>query len=231
MDWILKNIEVIIAVAGAIAYWINQRAREKAGREADYDEDGIPENRPAPRTETRELSPVNRDGGSIEQEERARRIREEIQRKIAERRGQAPAPAPAVPPPPLPRFDPFRPVFQEDARPVPPPLRPAEGSIPPPLRQPEPASPREVVTAYDDSGALERQRRLAEQLEELEEQRREARRVASQTRGEAKTITSSVAAAGAAGGARGVAAELRDPRALRRAFVLREVLSAPVALR
>ena len=59
MNWVLDHLQIIIVVAGAIAYWINQRAREKAGQEADYDEDGIPENRPAPRmeTHTRELSP------------------------------------------------------------------------------------------------------------------------------------------------------------------------------
>ena len=218
MDWIFKNIEVVLVIAGAIAYWINQRAREKAGQEADYDEDGVPENRPAPRAETRELSPVNRDGGNIDQEERARRIREEIQRKIAERRGQASAPAA---PPPMPRFDPFRPVFQEQARPVPPPLRP-----------PEPATARGPAVAYDDSAALERQRRLAAQLEELEYRRREARRVAAQARfGETASAGSTAPAGGITLGARGVAAELRDPRALRRAFVLREVLAAPVALR
>lgn len=228
MNWVLDHLQIIIVVAGAIAYWINQRAREKAGQEADYDEDGIPENRPAPRmeTQTRELSPQNRGGTDIDQEERARRIREEIQRKIAERRGRAPGSGPAAPPP-VPRLDPFRPVFQEEARPVPPPIRRAEPSMPPPMPVPAP----QAVNPYDDAAALERQRRLAEQLEELEAQRREARRAASQTRGEGTTVVTAPALGGVAVGARSVAAELRDPRALRRAFVLREVLSAPVALR
>jgi len=220
MNWVFEHLQIIIVVAGAIAYWINQRAREKAGQEADYDEDGVPERRAAPRAETRELSPVNRDGADIDQEERARRIREEIQRKIAERRGRAPGSAPAAPPP-VPRFDPFRPVFQEEVRPTPLPLRPAE-----------PPTPREPVSAYDDSAALERQRRLAEQMEELEEKRLEARRVAAQARsGDAPSSGESSTAGRGGLGTRGVAAELRDPRALRRAIVLREVLSAPVALR
>jgi len=216
MAWILDHLQIIIAVAAAIAYWINQRAREKAGQEADYDEDGIPENRPV----SRELSPANRDGTDPDQEERARRIREEIQRKIAERRGRAPGSAPAEPPS-VPRLDPFRPVFQEESRPAPPPLRP-----------PEPATPRETVAAYDDSAALERQRRLAEQMEALEERRREARRVAAQAlSGEAAPAVGVSSSRTSALGTRGVAAELRDPRALRRAMVLREVLAAPVALR
>lgn len=223
MDWIFDNLQLIIVIAGAIAYWINQRAREKAGQEADYDEDGIPEKRPTPplqRSETRELTPASRDGGNFEQEERARRIREEIQRKIAERRGQAvPPPMPASP-----RIDPFRPVFQEEAAPVPPPLRRVEPPTPPPLR-PEP------VVVYDDSAAIDRQRRLAEELERLEEQRREARRVATQVRADTAAPAGSRASGAGAIGTRSVAAELRDPRSLRRAFVLREVLSEPVALR
>lgn len=219
MKWVFENLQLILVIAGAIAYWLNQRAREKAGEEADYDGDGIPENRPA----RRELTPANRDGTDPDHEERARQIREEIRRKIAERRGQA-APAPEAPPPPLPRFDPFRPVFQEDAAPVPPPLRPVET-----------APVREIVVAQADDSALERQRQLAEQLERLEEQRREARRQAARMQEEraraASAARAAAAPAGAALGVRGIGAELRDPRALRRAFVLREVLGAPVASR
>jgi hypothetical protein len=220
MKWVFENLQLILVIAGAIAYWLNQRAREKAGEDADYDGDGLPENRPA----RRELTPANRDGSDPDQEERARQIREEIRRKIAERRGQV-APAPEAPPP-LPRFDPFRPVFQEDAAPVPPPLRPAE-----------PETVREVVVVQADSSALERQRQLAEQLEQLEAQRREASRQAArlqEERDRARAHSADRSAsppAGAVLGSRSVAAELRDPRALRRAFVLREVLSAPVALR
>lgn len=223
MNWVLDHLQLIIVIAGAIAYWINQRVREKSGQNADYDEDGIPENRPGQRAETRELAPRNREGTDIDQEERARRIREEIQRKIAERRGQAqsPAPTPAAPPPPLPRFDPFRPVFQEETRPV-----------PPPMRAPEPVTPRVQVETYDDSAALERQRQLAEQMEQLEERRREARRSAQRAFDSTEQQAMTTQTAKAAGvGARELSAELRDPRSLRRAFVLREVLDAPVALR
>lgn len=219
MDWIFEHLNVIIVVAGAIAYWINQRAREKAGQEADYDEDGVPENRPG---RTREMPAHPARGADFDQEERNRRIREEIQRKIAERRGQG---APSAPPPmPPPRLDPFRPVFREEVAPPPPPLRPEPAPMPPPM--PAPAA------AYEDASALERQRRLAEQLQELEEQRREARRQAERARGQlAAPALAAASIGGAPVGSRSVAAELRDPRALRRAFVLREVLAAPVGLR
>ncbi len=170
---------------------------------------------------------MSRPNYDPDQEERARRIREEIQRKIAERRGKAASPA-AAPPPPLPRFDPFRPVFQEEARPTPPPLRRSETAGIPPLRPPEPSSAREPVPVHDDSAALERQRRLAEQMEQLEEQRVAARRAARQM---GNDPASGSATTGGAIGGRSVAVELRDPRALRRAFVMSEVLSPPIALR
>ena len=222
MNWIFEHLQIIIVVAGAIAYWINQRAREKAGQEADYDEDGIPDNRQAPRVETREIRPVARDGVDTEQAERVRRIQEEIRRKIAERRGQA-----APPPMPAPTLDPFRPVFQETA----PPLRPS-APTPPPLRQPAPVIVHEPVDDYDHAAALERQRKLAEQMEQLEARHREARRFAQSAFDSTEQKAAATQSAKAAGvGARNLSSELRDPRSLRRAFVLREVLDAPVALR
>ena len=46
MDLILDNLQLLLVIAGSFAYWLNQRRREKSGESADYDEDGIPENRP-----------------------------------------------------------------------------------------------------------------------------------------------------------------------------------------
>ncbi|MCU0792398.1 MAG: hypothetical protein MUE42_06015 [Opitutaceae bacterium] len=95
---------------------------------------------------------------------------------------------------------------------------------------------REVVVTYDDGAALERQRRMEEQLAELEKQRREARRAAqafaeSGATRAATSDTQSGAARTAAVGERSLVQDLRDPRAVRRAMVLREVLGQPVALR
>jgi hypothetical protein len=215
MSWIFEHLQLILVVAGVIAYWLNQRAREKAGQEADYDGDGVPEHRPGQsRPETRELAPASRDGSDPEADERVRRIQEEIRRKIAERRGQAV-------PPPMPA-----PEREQPRRMDPPPLA---------FPEPEPVRERELVTAYDDSAALERQRRLAEQLEELETRRREARVAAQAAAMGAGARTENAFAPSRepsqAAGFRSLNAELRDPRALRRAVVLREVLGAPVALR
>ena len=224
MDWIFEHLQLIIVVAGTIAYWINQRAREKAGQDADYDEDGKPEVRGAP---TRELTPASRDGSDPEQEERVRRIQEEIRRKIAERRGQ-PAPPPLAPP----ELKPFRPLFEET--PPPPLARPAE---PPPVPAWREEPVREVtVSANDDTAALERQRKLEEQLAQLEERRREARRAAQEAARSGGQAAANMAYDAAKPDVPGLSArrlqdELRNPGALRRAMVLKEVLGAPVALR
>lgn len=214
-------MQLILVAAGAIAVWLNQRRQEQAGMPADYDEDGLPDNRdPRHRSpsETRELTPVSRDGTDPEQAERVRRIQEEIRRKIAERRGQAAPPPIPTPAPTLEPFNPMRPVFREEASP-----RPVATPPPMPARL-------EDASDHDDSAALERQRRLAEQLAKLETARREARR-AAQALSETGAASAKVRTEPAVIGARGLVAELRDPQALRRAMVLREVLDAPVALR
>ncbi|HEY0944938.1 MAG TPA: hypothetical protein VGD81_06705 [Opitutaceae bacterium] len=104
---------MLILGAGAVAYWLNQRRRERQGRSADYDEDGIPENRPRP--------PVVAD---MEEAERTRRIQDEIRRKIMERRGAQTAPPPEVAPRPVAMptmpdlMDVLRPREEPEERPV-----------------------------------------------------------------------------------------------------------------
>jgi hypothetical protein len=169
---------------------------------------------------------MSRENYDADQAERVRRIQEEIRRKIAERRGQV-ATAPVEEAAPAPRF-PSRPVFEE--QPLPPvwnPLPARPPVLPPPL----------TPSTYEDSEALERQRRLDEQMEELETRRREARR-AAQALAESGGVPLSAhdASAGSHGAAvasnsRSIAAELRSPQALRRAMVMREILGPPVALR
>ena len=79
MRWVLENIQVVIVIAGAIAYWLNQRQRIKQGL-PPVDEDGqpIPQNRPK-----------QASFEATDDAERTRRIQDEIRRKIAERRGEA----------------------------------------------------------------------------------------------------------------------------------------------
>jgi len=198
-------IQILFVVAGVIAYWLNQRAREKAGEEPDYDGDGIPERR----AQQREIAPTSRDGTDPAQAERLRRIQDDIRRKIAERRGE-------IAPPPMP---PEVVIFQEP-----------EQVFRAPVAQP-PLRPD--AFAHEDSDSLERQRKLSEQMERLEAQRREARRLAETTFSTQRQTAAAAALSPRAESGRrpSVTAELRDPRALRRALVLREVLNEPVALR
>ncbi|AKC81745.1 hypothetical protein IMCC26134_01260 [Verrucomicrobia bacterium IMCC26134] len=226
MSWVFEHFQIIIVVAGVIAYWINQRAREKAGKEADYDGDGLPEARPeTARHDVRELVPASRDGSHPDTDERVRRIQEEIRRKIAERRGLA---APTSPP-------------AAGPAPYPPDLHEPHWTSPPPVPPSVPVSSRPQIDPYDEAATLERQRSLADQLAKLEAKRLEARRVQQASSESVSAAAEALSAyvispsrseaAGSGVGERRLAAELRDPRALRRAMVLREVLGAPVALR
>jgi hypothetical protein len=234
VDWVWDNFQLIVVVAGVIAVWINQRRREQAGQEADYDQDGIPENRPFT-PEVRELAPRSRDGSDPEQDERVRRIREEIRRKIAERRGESPAPRPF--PAPVEADEeasPFEPV----ARPAPvfPRAEPEAPALPrtepPPLFTPAP-----TASPYADTATMERQRALADQMEELQRTREETRRRALELAGNfpqadaAPKREARPAADEAARDLRGLRRALRDPATVRRAIVMREVLGPPVGLR
>ena len=91
---------------------------------------------------------------------------------------------------------------------------------------------RRVVTptpaAPTESAIMERQQQLAEQMRVLEEARVTATRRAAYVAQEAATVVRDNAGATQRAG---WVAELRDRQNLRRAFVLREVLGAPVALR
>ncbi len=204
MEWIFDHLQIIIAVAAAIAYWLNQRRQAQMG---DSEEDD--------RTE----SPVRDFNSDPEEAERTRRIQEEIRRKIAERAGGGPinVPPPAPEPPPLFRTETSAP------RPVAAPLPQREftrQAEPPPMAQPPP---------FQASAAaiLERQRELEEQMRELETARKVAQRRA------ASVAANSAVFAPAAASERnvGLLADLHGGRNLRRAIVLREILGPPVGLR
>lgn len=196
MQWVFEHIQIIIAVAAAIAYALNRGKGE---------------------AEEQPLPP-----GEAEDAERARQIREEIRRKIAERReGGAPAPVPErtqsageAPPllrrsevPPIDTFGGPRTSAQTEQRPATPP--------------PVPATSPHAMTAV-----LERQNQLAEQMRQLERNREMQKRRAAEVAAAAEPAP---AAAFAAGGP--LVRDLRGAKNLRRAMVLREVLGAPVALR
>lgn len=77
MEWISNNLQIVIFIAGVIAYWVNQS--RKGWTEGD--EAGGPQK---DRTQA-EFEPTAADN-----EDRIRQIQDEIRRKIAERSGAEP---------------------------------------------------------------------------------------------------------------------------------------------
>ena len=198
MQWVFDHIQIIVAVAAAIAYMLNR------GKQAP--EDGAEQ--------------------SGDDAERARRVREEIRRKIAERREGAPSPLaqePASAPPPV--------LRKTNVGPIDPFGGPARPSLPT-LRMPEferPAAPQPAPqpSQMEMSAVLERQQQLAAQMRELERARGVQQRRATEI-----STAAAVAAMPAAPASRGgLLADLRQAQNLRRAILLREVLGPPVALR
>lgn len=194
MDWIFDNFRVIIIVGGAVAYWLNQRRKAKEEQEAMRELESQKTQSPVP---------------AYDEDERVRRIQEEIRRKILERAGgsarsaQTPPPVP-VAPQPVQREQPqsVEDVYQEE-------------------------SARDEAALAADMAMLERQQMLATKLRELQEQRRQHDRPAEVFA--EKTALAMAASGTAVTGS--VLADLRNPTSIRRAIILREVLGTPVGLR
>lgn len=200
LDWVVKHSWTLVIIAGVIAQVI------KAIRGQKDDEPSAPEDS------------ADKPFADPELSERTRRIREDIQRKIEERRramGPGGYEQPSAPPPvPVEETDPYE--------------------TPPPLvrevvveRTAEPVRPSVArAEAQRQAEILEQQAALAEKMRELELMKAAAVRRNEFERATADTQTADkVAARGA------LLEDLRSRDALRRAFVLREVLGPPVALR
>jgi hypothetical protein len=188
MDWVFDHLQFIIAVAGAIAWWLNQRRQSPTeGEEA------------APPPEATFDDP--------ELAERTRKIREEIQRKIAERARGYPTEQPS-----LPHDEPAEPPLVREVV--------VTQALPMQRRS------RTALEAQRQAEILEEQATLAERLREAEQMKLAAQKRA---RYEAATADHSNVARSLSRST--VLDDLHDPAALRRAFILREVLGPPVALR
>ncbi|MBA3849119.1 MAG: hypothetical protein C0502_03885 [Opitutus sp.] len=197
IEWISDNLFTLVIVAGVLAQLLKAIRGQKDRGAGDT---AAPE-------QTREF-----EFEDPELAERTRKIREDIRRKIAERRrGGEP------------------PVREEDSAP-----QPAAYEEPPPIvrevaveHRPEPVHTYATrVETQRAAEILEQQAALAEQMRELELRKAAAAR---RTEFEHATADRQTATKVAARGA--VLEDLRSPQALRRAFVLREVLGPPVALR
>ena len=207
MDWILDHLFTLIIIAGVISQLINA-IRGKKGEDA------------APR------APEERSFEDPDLAERTRKIREEIQRKIAERQ-RAGRGGPAVQPEHEAPEHHEGPAVQtyEEPRPV---EREVVIARPPPM--PAPAYGKPGGNRWDTERAaeiLEQQHAMFEQVRQLDEMRAAAkRRVAFEQNTDSGRDWAAREKSRAA-----LLVDLRDPVALKRAFVMREVLGPPVALR
>jgi len=156
----------------------------------------------------RTVAPAQPNAPVIDEAERIRRIQEEIRRKILERVGGVTTPVP-----------------------TPPPLKAAPQST---MRRVQTAAEaytesqaEEERLVVADQAMLERQQQLAAKMRELKEQRREHDRP-SEVFAEKTALAMSASGTAVRGS---LLADLREPTAVRRAIVLREVLGTPVGLR
>ncbi|MDD3180003.1 MAG: hypothetical protein PHQ04_06580 [Opitutaceae bacterium] len=196
MDWVFDHLQVIIAIAGAIAYWILQ-GREKEGEE----DEALPEAQ-------------GKTFADPELAERTRRIREEIQRRIEQRTGHPPSRLPPGPSPDAtPPFVLRPPGSMEPPRPAAPPLRPV------------------MLDKQREAEILKQQAALQEKLAEVEWIKTTARHRGEFERATSETEARPVARAEGLPPRGTLRDDLRDPASLRRAFLTREILGPPVALR
>jgi hypothetical protein len=208
MDWISEHVlQIIIALAAAIAAYINNRKKAKEGEPADFDGDGIPDNRPG------EFQPQGMD---MDEAERTRRVQEEIRRKIAERRAGGQQVPPLVAPRPI-------------AQPVPEVIRRRfeAPAAPPPL----PSKAARAAQAARDEEILERQRELETQMRVLEARRAEHKRQAMEAAAPLSAATAYRTGGVTKASGADVLADLRAPGGARRAWILREVLGTPAGLK
>ncbi len=208
MDWIFDHLWVVVAIAGLAAKVLQAVRGQKPNARGGPQE---PE------------QPKEYEFQDPDLAERTRKIREEIQRKIEERRGQHTRPTVSQTETEPPRIGPGDRSPEATTPPV---------TLPEIIRQVLQPQPVHAPNTRTETMALaeeaERQAALREQLLEAEQMKAAAaRRVAF----EAATATSDKEGMALSGVRLTVLEDLRDPVALRRAFILREVLGPPVALR
>lgn len=194
LQWLVDNAWTVVIIGGVLAQMLQAVMKKKAG-----------EGDPAQGEPPKEYEFEDPDLA-----ERTRRIREEIQRKIAQRQqGGGPDVAADTPP-----------MMEPDAAP-PPLIREVVVTVPP--------VPVRTSARFD----TQRHAEILEQQAALEEQLREARQMkaAAAKRTEFEEATADHTTARRTATRASVVGDLRSPEALRRAFILREVLGPPVALR
>lgn len=194
LQWMLDNAFAVVIVGGVLLQLLQAVMKKKRGEE----------------TPSSEEQPKEYEFEDPELAERTRKIREEIQRKIAQRqRGGA----------------------EQDAEPAPAPAA-YEAEAPPPIIR-EVVAQRPVMPTAGTRLDMQRQAEILEQQAAWAEKLQEAQRLKASAlkRTEYEAATADRSQAARTVSRVGVLDDLRSPAALRRAFILREVLGPPVALR
>lgn len=194
LQWLVDNAWTVVIIGGVLAQMLQAVMKKKAGEE-DTGAD---------------QSPKEYEFDDPELAERTRRIRAEIQRRIAQRQhgGETSVPAAAGDVP--------REI-------VPPVIREVVVSAP---VHPQPARAGARFDAQRHAEILEQQAAWEEKLREAKQMKE-----AAVKRTEFEDATADHTSARRAAVRSTVLEDLRTPEALRRAFILREVLGPPVALR
>jgi len=222
MNWIFDNLQIVLTVAAALAYWLTQRAASKSDKQA--------KGRPGAE---RQATP------DVEDFDLTRKIQEEIRRRIAERRGEMSEPPQGQPfdkaqgrsmerPPEPEQFERYR-----------------EPEPPPPL-QPVPVEPPSPVMSPMGVPESDLERQLEEARERAAltaEKRKQASVKLSQALRSSEAAAAGIRApkmpslgwqmttGGQGGSNRTLRRALLSPSTVRQAIVLREVLGPPVGLR
>jgi hypothetical protein len=207
LEWILKNLSVVIVVVVVLGQMFRAIAEAR---------------------KTRTKNEKQHDPSA--EERRMREVQEEIRRQVAQRRGgQA---SPPVQTEERPTMEP--PVARPQTTQLPEPFGGPLGRMLEELQKrsappPAPVAPPPLA-ARRNTAELERQEQLAEELRVLEESRvltaRRASQVAARAKAEGLTQRALLTVARDQ-----VLHDLHNPESLRRAFVMREVLGPPVGMR
>ncbi len=186
--WFLDNLDKIVPIIIAVLYFIGASRAKSKGEE--------------------------QEGPSPDASERARKIQEEIRRKILERQGKGRAPSPEAAP--------REPVFEPDPSPLPP--RPFQEPV---LERKAESFPEPEPVIFDAPDPYEEERRkVEEKLKQARELAKVARKKAS-----VKNRSKDLEWRFASRTKNPILDGLDDTTSIRRAIVLKEVLDTPVGLR
>lgn len=200
MRWLLENPQLLFIVGGAIAFWLNQRRKEKQNREIEQE--------------------LAREPTEDEMAERTRRIQEEIRRKIAERQGQAM-------PPPLAPVETVRREALPELPATPPPLPTARPLV---VSMEDSPGAAELERVMDEQRSYAEQLDRLAAAERKRAASDPALPTPISMAAYAVAEAAAASPVRAPRRTDGIFALVHDRDSLRRAIVLREVLGAPKAL-